>query len=678
MEKKHYKLIHSDYSIAAIIFILSCLSYGLLAPWIRFFHDELSMLWFSQNMNDLGRFFEGNRPFLRYLYEPFLWIFGSNSFLWVIFSVFTRWLLAMSLYWLIKQIWPERMFLVIAICCLAVVYPGFQAQYSSMIFGIAFLIFSLFVLSLLFSIKAIENIKNRILYQTLALIFSAISLFLSEYFFMLEMIRYFLLWVYIHKTHEEPHLKFFFRFANPYLILFLCAIVWRIFQESEETAYSLVLLENLKAAFLPTLVNQILASFRDVWYTTFRVWFDSFYPSHLIAQQGQRIIFVYIGLIGVTFFSMTAFLIIFTINEEFEKTRTDFINILILGLVAVIAAGIPFWLAGLPVNEKYFFTRWTIPFIIGSCILVPLLLSLVIRNKMIFILVISALVSFGTGTQFLVGNSFRQDWNDQNTLYWELIWRIPSLKENTVIFSDMLNFHYENSDELSSGINIAMSSKDVYSSIPYFLFYLPERINTSILPEIRKEIPLSGKRYYFAFKGNTSQALIIDYNPPACLKILDPMLDLDNPELGDLTKEALFLSRPDLISQSASFKPDQKAIDIIGSEPQKSWCYFFEKADLAAQFGEWAVIKDLYGEVVEKKFIARDGREYAPFIEGLSHLSMWEEASELTDFSMEISPDLKPLFCTLWKKITNDTNDSSEKTTVISNMSAKLDCRLGK
>ena len=187
---------------------------------------------------------------------------------------------------------------------------------------------------------------------------------------------------------------------------------------------------------------------------------------------------------------------------------------------------------------------------------------------------------------------------------------------------------------------------------------------------------LSGKRYYSAFKGNTSQALLIDFDPPSCLKILDPVLDQNNPELEALTKQALFLSRPDLISQSASLKPNLTAIDIIGSEPPKTWCYYFEKADLASQFKEWEVVGDLYQQVSEKQFIPRDGREYTPFIEGLSHLSEWEEASRLTDQSLEISPDLKPLLCTLWKRISNDTPDSSEKTMVISDMNTKLDCKL--
>jgi len=129
MDKKTSKLLNSRYTLPLMVFIVSYLCYGLLAPWVRFFHDELSMLWFFQNMNDLGRFFEGNRPFLKYIYEPFFWLFGSNSFLWVFFSVFTRWLLAMSVYWLIRYIWPEKSLLTVAICFFTVLYHGSQAQY---------------------------------------------------------------------------------------------------------------------------------------------------------------------------------------------------------------------------------------------------------------------------------------------------------------------------------------------------------------------------------------------------------------------------------------------------------------------------------------------------------------------------------------------------------------------
>jgi hypothetical protein len=626
-------------------------------------------------MGDLGLFFEGNRPFLKYVYQPFLLLFGSNSLIWAFFSVLSRWLHAMSLYWLIRQIWPEKRIIAVAICLLAVVYPGFQAQFSSMIFGIAFLIFSLFILSLYFSIKAINSPRHKPVYLGISLLFSAVSLFTNEYFFTLEFIRYFLIWIFVKKRNNESQYKDFLNAAGPFLILFISAILWRFFQKNSETTYSLVLLNNLKSSFSPTLINQLVISLQDVWYTSIKIWLDSFFPSRLIAQQGLRIVFSCYVLVIALFFAIFSYLRNISASEGEETSTAGNTNILVFGIISIIFAGIPFWLAGLPVNDKYFFTRWTIPFLIGSCVIVPYLISYFSKNKLKFIILISILISLGAGTQFLAANSFRRDWNNQNLLYWEIKWRIPSLKENTVLFSDMLDFHYENSDQLSSGINFALMGKGQTSQIPYFLFYLPERINTSILPELRKDIPITGKRYYSSFKGNTSQAILIDFNPPGCLKVLDPILDLENPNLSKLTKQALFLSKTELINSTEITIPDSGSRNIIGIEPPKTWCFYFEKADLASQFHNWDIIGNLYQEVLVKEFKPRDGREWIPFIEGLSHLSEWNEASRITDHALETTADLEPTLCLLWKRISNNTSDSSQKTLVVSEIDSKLGCK---
>ena len=675
MDKRIRNLINSKFSLPLFVLFLSFICYGLLAPWFKFFHDELSILWFYRKMNDVGIFFEGNRPFLKFIYQPFLFLFSTNSFLWTIFSVFTRWLHAISLYLLIRQTWPEMKTLAVTSCLFAVVYPGFQAQFSSMIYGITFFIFSLFLLSLFFSIKIINNPDHKPIFLIISLFFSAVSLITSEYFFTLESVRYLLIWIAVRKRRNKSIFKYTFGASSPYLILYVSTIIWRLFQQNNETTYSLVLLENFKTSFFPTLINQVVTTLRDVWYTSIKVWLDSINPALLIQEQGQRIIFFYYGLILFLFITVFIFLKYFIVSNKEEKNRTENPNFLAIGIISLIFAGIPFWLSGLPVNEKYFFTRWTIPFIVGSCIVVPQLISLIFKNKLVYIILISSLISLGAGTQFLAANSFRHDWENQNQLYWELRWRIPSLKENTVIFSDMLDFNYENSDQLSSGINFALTNSDQISTIPYFLFYLPERVHTSILPELIKDIPITGKRYYSLFHGNTSQALIIDFNPPGCMKILDPELDKENPNLDSLTKQTLFLSKPELIIPNETNKPDSRTLDIIGSEPQENWCYYFEKADLASQFGNWDLIGLLYQDVKANDYKPRDGRELFPFIEGLSHLSKWEEAMTITDQALKTTNNVKPMLCMLWKRITSDTPETTQKQMVILEIYNKLDCK---
>jgi len=49
--------------------------------------------------------------------------------------------------------------------------------------------------------------------------------------------------------------------------------------------------------------------------------------------------------------------------------------------------------------------------------------------------------------------------------------------ENTTVFSNMLYFHYKNSDEISMALNFQYPSIKKLS-IPLFQFYLPERVGT--------------------------------------------------------------------------------------------------------------------------------------------------------------------------------------------------------
>lgn len=555
-----------------------------------------------------------------------------------------------------------------------IIYPGFQAQFSSMIYGISFLIFALFIFSLYFSVKIIQNTAHKYFWLSFSLAFSAIVLFTDEYFFTLEIIRYYFIWITVIKKQKGNYLKGFFQYSIPFLSLYTLAILWRLFQQSSETTYSFILFENLKTSFLPTILTQSGRILGDIWYTSIKVWLNSIYPTHLLISQGSRIILLYYAIIIFLFIFVLYFLKIFSDSND-ENKNNESADSLLIGLFALFFAGIPFWMAGLPVTEKLFYTRWTIPFMFGSCLLLPPLISRMLSERFISLALIAAFISMGAGTQFLVANSFRHDWEKQNALYWELIWRIPSLKENTVLFSNMMDFNYENSDQLSSGINFALSDNSKIKSIPYFLFYLPERINTSILPVLEKDLPLSGKRYYNYFKGNTSRALLIDYNPPACLHVLDPILDKDNPNLDNLTKDALFLSRLDLISPSAKVLSSQKQVDIIGNEPRRNWCYYFEKADLANQIGDWKMVESLFSEATKNNFSPRDGREWLPFIESLAHLSNWSEAARLTRAGLDITPYSQKMFCGFWEIIDKETPDSFQKDKTLTEINKVLNCK---
>jgi len=247
------------------LLIISILSYGLLSPWMKFFHDEYSILWFHHRANDVTLFFEGNRPFLAYIYTPLLNILGVNSYLWSLFSILSRWFHALCLFWLVEEIWPDEQPLAIIASLLCIVYPAFQAQFASMMFGILFILFSLFLLSLLFTLKALKGYKNRILIITTSLLLSCTNLITTEYFFTLEILRYVIIWFYFYKSQIQGLYKEFLRNSLPYLLLYIPVIGWRFFQQPDETTYELKIGSQLSVLSLTKVFGFLMNLIVDCW-----------------------------------------------------------------------------------------------------------------------------------------------------------------------------------------------------------------------------------------------------------------------------------------------------------------------------------------------------------------------------------------------------------------------------
>jgi len=277
------------------------------------------------------------------------------------------------------------------------------------------------------------------------------------------------------------------------------------------------------------------------------------------------------------------------------------------------------------------------------------------------------MIAVGVGNQVLVANSFRQDWEKQMNYIWQFKWRIPSLQENTTVFSNMLDFDYENSDEISMALNLQYPFVGELK-IPLFQFYLPERVGTVLLPTIEPNISLTGRRYYELFQGNSSQSILVDFQYPACFKVLDPEIDMYNPNIDSLSKDALFLSNTSLISKNGK-QIDQKQVkSIFGKVPQPDWCYYFEKADLARQFNDWFELKEISIEVIDRELFPRDNREWIPFIEGYAHNNDWDNAVALSRSICNQSPQYAQMLQALWNRIDRQIEPSLEKELAMNNI----------
>jgi hypothetical protein len=70
-------------------------------------------------------------------------------------------------------------------------------------------------------------------------------------------------------------------------------------------------------------------------------------------------------------------------------------------------------------------------------------------------------------------------------------------------------------------------------------------------------------------------------------------------------------------------------VAIFGTEPAHDWCYYYQKASLARQIGDWNEVGRLYDEMIDRGFTASDKSEVFPFIEGLVNLGRHDDAKAL-------------------------------------------------
>lgn len=135
------------------------------------------------------------------------------------------------------------------------------------------------------------------------------------------------------------------------------------------------------------------------------------------------------------------------------------------------------------------------------------------------------------------------------------------------------------------------------------------------------------------------------------------------------------ISSPALITN----EPRARMPDIYGPEPEQAnaWCYYFEIADLARQFGNWEEVARIGNTAFELDDHPNDPVEWFVFIEGYAHMGEWQRALELSKESYQASQEdevVGRLLCLLWERIETETPEGTERTEALSEVKSMFAC----
>ena len=648
------KRIHPSLTLLAA----AVLAYGLLIPQLGFYWDDLPMSWirYQLGFEAMTKYFSTNRPIWALLYQVTTRILPHLPIYWQVFALFWRWLGAVVLWNLAKELFPQREKFALTLGLLFLLYPGFNQQWVSYLYSHFFLVLFFFLFSQLLMLRG-KTIP--------ALVFSALNLWMMEYFFVLELIRPFIIWTSLRdEVDPKERIKRTLNLWTPYLAVFALAVLSRIFIFNNQI-YQFSLKDELVKAPLATvlmLAQNVLSSFFVV---TVAAWGQAFqFPNPLL--DGPRTIAVYafvlLAVAALTLFGLW--------NQVSVKEGSGSISVwrwaLLLGAVMLVLAGPPFWLTNVPVSLGFPANRATLSFMLGVSFVLAGLFDLLPQK--FYGTVVVLFVMLAAGRQFLWSNEFRRDWASHKNMFWQMTWRAPGLEKDTIVLmNEELSFYADNS--LGAALNLIYAPENHSDAIDYVLFYPTNRESLSL----SLDTPVNYDFLAGQFSGNTSQTVVFYYAPPKCLRLLDPEIDLENRLIPDdtfLRDAALLSSTSPILSRQTSRMPA-----AYGNEPVHGWCYYFEKADLARQMGDWETVTQLGDVAFALDDYPNDPVERFVFIEGYAHTGNWERAVELSTASYKVSKAyVGPLLCRLWSRIARETEDTSERKVTFDVVQSELEC----
>ncbi len=657
---------------------LTLLSYGALLPWLGVYWDDLAFLWIAEKLGSAGleRYFASARPIWGAFIRADLFLLGSTPWLWQLFAIFWRWVCALALWGFLRLFQPKSPRLALWAALLFVVYPGFDQQFIPVNFSHFFLVYA----ALLFSFAAmLAAVRGRVDFRRwlwLGLVFSAVNLLCMEYFYLLELLRPLLLWFALEEDFPrwQERLRRTLRIWSPYLTLFLGVSIWRAFFFQNQTlAHQPLLLEKLRADPLPALGGLATTMLYDWRLTVLSAWGKAFQLADF-AVLGRLSTLLYLALT----LSITAAAGVYLWQAEREGAEPPaprrHLWQAALGGLALLLAGWPMWLTQLGVSLEHPASRFTLPFTLGAVLLLAAAFAaLPERLRPARAVLLAVLIGASAGYQFLTATQYRRAFDMQKQFFWQMVWRAPALKEGTALLVNDLPMPYVTDNSLSAMLNWVYAPENHSQRMSYMLYFPSLRLHT-VLKDLQPGRSIEHNYWAAVFYGSTSQVLAVHFQPPGCLRVLDPEIDPENPTISILMRQSARLADWQWIAPQAGEPAPRPPQQIYGDEPPHGWCYYYQRAELARQQGDWQGAAALGEQAFALNDYPNDPAERFPFIEAYAHLGDWQRALELSRVSAQVTPLIHPAMCRLWQRIEADTPASAEKENALAQAFQELEC----
>ncbi len=646
------KIIRHPAAYPVLLLLVMMAAYGYQINRMGFYWDDWPIVFLAslKNVQHFWEFYAYDRPLSAWLYVLLTPILGIRPVAWQIFAILARWVGCLGFRQFFRCLWPERGMEAGFAAMLLAVYPGFTQQPVAMTYSLFWVLYALFIWSLVASLTSLIDRKHRIGLTVFAILASLLEALSMEYVIGLELMRpvFFFLVLLRLGVHWRQAIKDALTRWIPYFLV-LCVFVYYRFVyypqiDTDPEANTPLLLKEIlinPGSGIPHLFQNIA---QDISHALLFAWGKPVQPTEIDFTHTTTLFAYFLGLAAaavVVFFLTRAN----SWTEDNSKDQQFPLQSILLGFTAVIMGGLPVWSTNRQIIVGMWSDRFSLGLMFGVAILITGLAGWFSQKPVRRAVFLSIFLALGVAFQVQNTAKYRLNWDAQKDYYNQLVWRVPDMQAGTAILGNKVPFGLSAEYSAGFGINTIYKIPGSQMDLPFW-FYSAISDRGGSIPDYLPDIPLNFDLRQLKYEGTTSNGLAVYYKyGESCLRVMTPA-EKNFPNLEDNERELLAISHADRISTgtNAQSLPEE----TFGAELPHNWCYFFQKAELARSEGNWSDVLDQYRQAENMGLAPRNGTEYVPVIEALANTGLWDEAVDLTRRGLELTGAADNYFCDIW------------------------------
>lgn len=615
---------------ALLLVLVAALAYLPLVNQIGYTHDDwyLMATASSAGADVFHPIYSVDRPLRAYVLQAAYTLFGGNALLYNLSAWAFRVVSALMFLWLLDRLWPGRSRWTFLMALFYLVYPGFLFQLNGIDYQSQILSLALAMFSLALTVYSIYEVgwPFKVGATILAIASGVLYLGLVEYEAGFELIRLLILFVLTGRAVKGNRERILATVKAwlPYSLILLGFGTWRFFFFDSERAATdaTVQLEHFRLYPVQTIFHWIVQIVQDLFEVLLLAW-------AIPLAQLTGYIQAWGGLIA----SLVAALILwFFLKETGAEPQSDSPadgfsrEALWLGLLSAVAGLIPIAMVNREVAFPAF-SRYALVSSVGAAIFLAAVLYR-LSGRYLRGAILAGLLLIALLTHHANSVRFARETAALRNFWWQVAWRVPNFEKNTTLVANVPGVATE---------------EDYFVWGPASLIYYPEKQNPKgIQPGLfaailnrdtvlkvltRERQEFDNRKHIITYKNYRNIVILTQPSQNSCVHVLDGA----HPEFSRTDPDSIrvigaYSEMEHILTDPTYHAPPEI---VFGPEPARGWCYYYQKADLARQKGDWDEVIRIEEQAAAQNFAPADLIEWMPFLQAHAATGNLQRLQEL-------------------------------------------------